>query len=206
MVPIVDFLGQPILDRCLGLGDALQPFLFHLGKVLGNDGRHGMNLSLAFDLPVDPGALRPGEDGLWLGLIRRQGPEIKVGGIVDVAGSSGGIHFDVEHALRDDPALACTRDAGVLDGMLEVEEDAWRGPRVALVHEDAAPLEEIAIPLEGEVDDRIEERRAGADEGSQRLPRWRDELLFEGRSFITWQHGFPETDDPVTVAYDRRDV
>ena len=85
-------------------------------------------------------ALGPGEDGVDAGLAVGQRAVVEVGRVVEVAGGAGGVQLDVEHALGDDAALAGAGEAGVLDGVLQVEEHARRGAGVALVHQHGAAL------------------------------------------------------------------
>ena len=129
----------------------------------------GVGLGLALQFAADPGAFGPGEDLVngWLAL--RQRAVVQVGRVVQVAGSAGGIHLDVQHPLGDDAPLAGSREAGVLDGVLQVEEHARGGAWVALVDQHRAAAQQVAVALQGEVDGGIEQRVAGADEGGERL-------------------------------------
>ncbi len=54
--------------------------------------------------------------------------------------------------------------------MLEVEEDAHVVAGVVGIDEDRAALEEVAVALLDEVDRRVEQRMARADEGGERRP------------------------------------
>ncbi|WP_200387231.1 hypothetical protein [Thiocapsa imhoffii] len=53
--------------------------------------------------------------------------------------------------------------------MLQIEDHARRGAGVALVDQQGAVLEQVAVALQGEIDDGVEQRMAGADEGGGRL-------------------------------------
>jgi hypothetical protein len=83
--------------------------------------------------------------------------------------------------------------------VLEIEEHAGRDARIALVHQHRTPAQEIAVTLQREVDGRVEQRVAGADEGGQRLPLRRHEPLLEGDPFIAWQHRLTDADEAVAV-------
>ena len=98
------------------------------------------------------------------------------------------------------------RQAGVLDGVLQVEEHARLRARVALVHQHRAALEQVAVALQGQVDGGVEQRMAGADEGGQRLARRRDQLLLEGDALVARQHRLADADQAVAVADRRRHV
>jgi hypothetical protein len=109
--------------------------------------------------------------------------------------------FDVEHALRDDAALAGAGEAGILDGVFQIEEHARRGAGVALVDQHGAALQQVAVALQREVDDGVEQRMTGADERGQRLALRRDQRLLEGDALVARQHGFADADQSVAVAH-----
>jgi hypothetical protein len=88
---------------------------------------------------------------------------------MDMAGRPAGVHLDVEHALRDDPTLAGTGKARVLDGVLQIEQHARLSAGIALIDQHRAALQQVAVALQREVDDGVEQRVTGADKGGQRL-------------------------------------
>ncbi len=65
------------------------------------------------------------------------------------------VELDVEHPLRDDAPTAGTGDAGVLQGVFDGEEHAGRRAMVALVDEDRAALEQVAVAFQDQVDDGV---------------------------------------------------
>ena len=69
MVPVADLLGQPVLDRRLGLGDQLELAVADLVQVLRHHVRDGVALGLLLQLARDPGALRPGENRIDAGFV-----------------------------------------------------------------------------------------------------------------------------------------
>ena len=62
------------------------------------------------------------------------------------------------------------------------------------------------MALQGQVDDGVEQRVAGADEGGQRLALGRDQRLLEGDALVARQHGLADADQAVAVADRGRDV
>ncbi len=84
--------------------------------------------------------------------------------------------------------------------MLQIEQHARRGAGVALVDQHGAALQQVAVALQGEIDDSVEQRVARADEGGQRLALRRNQGLLEGDAFVARQHGFADTDEAVAVA------
>ena len=206
VVPVGDLLGQPVLHRGFGLGDELELGVPHLLEMLRHDLGDGVALRLLLDLAVDPRALGPIEDRLHARLALGQRPVVEVGRVVNVAGRPVGVELDVEHPLGDDAALARAGEARVLDRVLDVEQHARLGPRVALVHQHRAALEQVAVAFEREVDDRVEQRMARADEGGQRLAVRRHQGLLEGDALVAGQHRLADADQAVAVAHRGRDV
>ena len=93
-----------------------------------------------------------------------------------------------------------------MNGVLEEEKDTRARAGIALVHEHRAALQQIAVALKREVEHGIEQRMARADESSERLPLWRDQLFLECDALVARQHGIARADLPVAVSHRRRDV
>ena len=125
---------------------------------------------------------------------------------MQVARDAVGVELDVEHPLRNDPPLAGAGDAAVLQRVLDGEEHAGRGARVAVVDENRAAPQQVTVTLECHVDDGVEQRMAGADEGGERLAGRRDQRLLEGDAFVARQHRLADPDHPVAAAHEGRDV
>jgi hypothetical protein len=105
--------------------------------------------------------------------------------------------------MRRLPSLVA---GGILNGVLQVEQHARRRPEVAFIHQHGAALQQVAVAFQGEVDDGVEQRVAGADEGRQRLALGRDEGFLEGDALITRQHGFADADEAIPVAHRGRNM
>src|SRR5207245_2879468 len=60
---------------------------------------------------------------------------------------------------------------------------------------------QVAVALEREVNDRVEQRVAGADEGSQRLSGRRQQRLLEGDALVARQDRLANADQSVAVAH-----
>ena len=116
------------------------------------------------------------------------------------------VELDVEHPLGDDAPLAATGYAPVLQGVLDGEEHAGRLAVVALVDEDRAPLQQIAVAFERQVDDGVEQRMARADEGRQRLARRCDQWLLEHDPLVAGKHRLADPGRAVTPPNRRWDV
>ena len=86
------------------------------------------------------------------------------------------------------PPLAGAGDRCVLQRVLDGEEHAGRGARVAFVDEDRTASQQVAVTLERHVDHRVEQRMAGADEGGKRLAERRDQRLLESDALVARQH------------------
>ena len=91
-------------------------------------------------------------------------------------------------------------EAGVLDGVFEEEEDARYCAGVALVDQDGALFEQVAVARQRAVDDGVEQRMAGTDEGGGGLAAVGDQRLFEGDAFVAAQHVHAGADGPLDVA------
>jgi hypothetical protein len=85
--------------------------------------------------------------------------------------------------------------------VLQVKQHPRCGARIARVHQHGATLQQVAVALQGEVDDGVEKRMAGADEGGERLPLGRQQGLLEGDALVARQHRFADADEPVAVAH-----
>ena len=79
------------------------------------------------------------------------------------------VQLDVEHALRDGPALAGAGKAGVLDGVFQDRTAHAAGARVAFVDQDRAAAEQITMAFQGQVQRGIEQGMAWAHKSRQRL-------------------------------------
>ena len=105
MVPVVDLLGEAVLDGGLGLGDEGESGRANFRQVLGDHVRDRVPLRLLLQLPVDPRALRSVENRCRFGIVVGERPIVEIGHVVHVAGHAIRIKLHVEHALGDDSAV-----------------------------------------------------------------------------------------------------
>ena len=112
-----------------------------------------------------------------------------------------GSDFNEEKPLRDDPPLTTFRQACILDRVLKEKQDSGAGSKIALVNEHGAATQQVAMPLQRDVDDRVEKWMARADEGGQRLARGRDQCLLESDTLVAWQDRFAQADQAVAIAH-----
>jgi hypothetical protein len=94
-----------------------------------------------------------------------------------VTGDAAGVLLHIEHALGNDTAFASTGEAGVLDGVLQIEQHTGLRARIALIHQHGAALQQVAVALQREVDDGVKQRVTGADKGGQWLALWRHQVF-----------------------------
>ena len=205
-VPVADLLGQALLHGSTGLADPLQATGADLGEVARDHLSDGVAEGLLLQLPRDPGRLRALEDGLDARLLGREWPVVEVGSVVKVASLPRRVHLDVEHLLRDGPPVAVLGDARVLDGVLQVKEDARRLAHVPLVHQYRPPAEQLTVAFQRQVERGVEQRVAGADEGRRHLALWSDLRLLKRDALVARQYWLADTDEPVPIPHRSRDV
>src|SRR5690348_15662970 len=107
---------------------------------------------------------------------------------------TGGVELDVQHALGDDAPFAGAREAGILDRVLEEEDDLRLRSLIAVVNQNRASPKKIAVALDRQIDRRVEQRMAGTDECRQRLARRRDERLLERDTLVAGQDRLADAD------------
>ena len=59
----------------------------------------------------------------------------------------GGVDFDEEKPLRDNPALATFCQTCILDRMLKEKQHSRASSKIALVDEDCTTTQQVAMPL-----------------------------------------------------------
>ena len=108
--------------------------------------------------------------------------------------------FDELHPLGNDAAIPGSVDPGVLDGVFEVEQRSGLVAFVRVIDQDRTAFQQVAVPLDDEVERGIEQRMAWADEGRQWLAGNADKGLLEGDPLVALQDGLAAADLPVAVA------
>jgi len=194
VVPVVDLFGQAILHRGICLLDQRKPMCAHLAQVLRHHAGDSVPERALLKIGGDPCAFRAPEDCLHIRFVRLQGPVIKVRRIVHVAGASGGVKFHVEHALADDAPLACARRRGVLQRMLQVEQQPGRIAGVAFVYQHRSAAKQIPVAFENQIQCGVEQRMAGAHERRERSALLSYERLFEHDSLVARKHRLADAD------------
>ena len=206
MIPVGDLLGKPVLHRRLGLGDERELAVSNLSQVLRHNVSHGVALRLLFQFAGNPRTLGPIENRLHVRFAFGQRPVVEIGCIMHMARGAIGVELHIEHPFGDDAAFTGSREARILNRMLEIEQHTRPGAGITFIHQHSAALQKIAVALKGEVDDRVEQRMARADEGGQRLTLRRHQRLFEGDALVARQHRFADADQTITVAHRSRNV
>jgi hypothetical protein len=85
--------------------------------------------------------------------------------------------------------------------VFQVEQHTRLHAGIAFIDQHGAALQQVAVALQREVDDGVEQRMAGADKGGQRLALRRDQGFLEGDALIARQHRFADADQAVAVAH-----
>ena len=125
-----------------------------------DDVGNGICLRRLLHVAADPGALGPCEDRVDRWVLVLQRPVVEIRRVVQVARHAVVVELDVQHPLGDDAPISPTGDAPVLQGVLDGEEHAGRLAVVALVDEDRAPFQQVAVAFERQVEDGVEQRMA----------------------------------------------
>src|SRR4051812_36674117 len=90
--------------------------------------------------------------------------------------------------------------------MLQEKQHARFQSRVALVDEDGAAAQQIAVALKHEVDDGVEQLMTRAHKGGQRLTLRSYQGFLECDALVPSQHRFAHADQSISVPYRCRDV
>ena len=98
------------------------------------------------------------------------------------------------------------RRARILDGVLQVEEHAWPVTPIALVDQHRAPLQEITLSFQCQVNHRIEQWVPGTDERRQGLALRCNQRLLEGDALVARQYRLADADQSVSIPDRRRNV
>jgi hypothetical protein len=88
---------------------------------------------------------------------------------------------------------------GVLDRMFEEDERPDLIGGIIFIDKDCPLFQEIPVLFKNQVDNRIEERMAGANECGNRFTRQGNLGFLESNTFIPWGYRQAGTDDPVPV-------
>src|SRR5205823_3053457 len=98
-IPVVDFLGQSILDSSLGLVEESDLTFTHFSKMLWHDLGDGVSLSLAFEFASNPAAFRPRQIVVDLWFIAFQRSIVEIRRIVKMFGGAVVLNFHEKQAL-----------------------------------------------------------------------------------------------------------
>src|SRR5271169_2135335 len=111
--------------------------------MLRDNRRDRVPLCFLFQLTRDPIGFSATQKTVYARLIVLQRPIIEIRSIVQVTRIASGIEFNVEHALRDYPALSSASNARILDGVLQIENDARFHTWVTFVNQYRPPPKKI---------------------------------------------------------------
>ena len=166
----------------------------------------GITLCFLFQLAVDPLAFNSIKYGFDTRLVRHQWAVVEIRRVVNVARCPTDVLLHIEHALGNDSALAGVCNARVLNGVLQIEQHAGLGALIAFIYQHGAAFQQVAVTLQREVDDGIEERMTWTDEGCQRLALRCYQGFLKDDALVARQNGLANTDEPIPVAHGCRDV
>jgi hypothetical protein len=127
--PTRDDRGQACAQPSLCRGKLLDA-LAHYGESLPHDSDDAspirVPLRFLFEVAPNPGAFWPGQQCVNARLTFRQRSIVQIGRIVYVAGITGGVYLDVEHAFGHDSAITAAGPAGILVSKLKEARERKR--------------------------------------------------------------------------------
>src|SRR6266568_735005 len=85
--------------------------------------------------------------------------------------------------------------------MLEVEQYSGSGARIALVHQDSTPTQQVPVPLERQVGHGVEQGMPRTHKGRERLTLRRHQLFLKGDPLVARQDRLADADQPVAVTH-----
>ena len=179
--------GEAFLDGLLGLVD--EPFLAGADfvQVAGDEPRHGVAEGEAFHAARKP-SLAAGVFERGLSLLARGGAVIEIRRVARVRGRAVFAYLHEMDVARDDAAAPVGKERAVLNGMLDVEEQARGFAGVAFVHQHGPALQKVAGAFAHHVDERFEQGMPGADEGGRHGPLHVAVCLVEADALVAVQH------------------
>jgi hypothetical protein len=161
---------------------------------------------LLFQLTADPLQFRTRQQRGGIGFILGERAVVEVGCVLKEAAPPVRIDLDKEHATRDRAPFARREQAGVLNGMLEEEEDTRFRSDISFIDQNRTAFQHVTMLFQGEIDHRIEERMAGADKRGQRSARRIDEVLLKADTLIALEDRISHPDLPIAPAHQWRDT
>ena len=174
--------------------------------MLRHDVGDGISLCLLLNFTTDPCRFGPGEEGVHVRFSILERPIVEIGCVVEMSRLPFCVDLNVEHSLGYDPPVPTSRDARVLNCMFEKEQDAWAQPGIAVVDQGRSSAQQIAVSFQREVDGCIEKGVPGTDESSQCLTLRGYQRFFKSYALVTGQDRFTESNQPIAIAYRRRDM
>ena len=173
MVPVGDFLGQPVFHSGFGFLYQRQLCVFYFLQVFRDNCFHRVTLDNLFQALVYPLTFFPVQDRVNSRVAIGQRPVIQVGRIVRVAGYAMLVSLHVQHAFRYNATVTGTGQACVLDRVFKIEQDSRGCSRVPLIHEDGPAFQEVPVTLQYQIGHRIKQGMARTYKSSQRESLWR---------------------------------
>lgn len=154
MVPVVDLLGQSVLDGRQRLGDQFLLAATDLAQVDRDQVNGRVLKGLAFQARADPVGQRMRSEGLALGF--RQRTVIQERGVVSAFDLALAGDFDELEPLRNGTTVSRPVSPGVLNRVLQVEQGSNVVALIVVVCKNGPSLEKVVVVFEDEVKGRPE--------------------------------------------------
>src|ERR1700686_2141866 len=93
------------------------------------------------------------------------------------------------------------QEARILNCVLKSEQHTRASAEVALINQHSAALQKIAMTLEREIKNGVQQLVSGADEVRESLTRLCDQIFLEGDAFIARKYWIARPDLTVAIAH-----
>ena len=161
MIPVVDFLRQPILDRCHRPYHEVFAPRANLLNMLRNEGFDRITDNNRFEVALSAKFATP-ELARSQRVPRASWPVVQVGRIASVLRRTGRINLNELKLPGNNAVIPSLVNSSVLDGVLQIEERSNVLSRIIRVYQHGAALQQVAIPFQDQ--DRWLRRAEGAQE------------------------------------------
>ncbi len=111
-----------------------------------------------------------------------------------------GVQFNVEHSFRNGKSLTRFVCVGILDRMLQIEQDSRRCSEVAVIEEYSAAPQQIPVALQRDVKGGVEKWMPRANKCRKRLSLGSDQALLESNPFVALEYWISRANRAISIS------